>query len=330
MMEAMFGAIAGFVIGAFTQVAKIMLVFVGPLLGAKMIGIGPTLALLIPFAFFAAYSAFSIVPSRELVQGWLGMVAGRQPASYDGRAKCLGRGLACLSTLLSFLVPLADNRQTPEQQAMVSGFLVLTIAVYGVLGAVPWLWFGVLGKPRDELPPDDLPDLLREAGKRGSRFCYCAFLAIGLGIIVAEGDLDGRTGTWDERAGLVVPSGPYPLTDPVLHRDEIGKLCATPTPDCPREHRSELTFAEVGKLKVNVGTWSRDDRCSFRFDPGFPMTPGAWPTIHAFLVDPQPFRWRAPKVTVLAGDRVGVTATVPSGATSCEYKIYINELQVAP
>lgn len=329
-----FGALAGFVTGAVTQVLTLLLVFAGAALGARMIGLAPAVELVAPFAFFALYAAFAIVPSRDLVQGWLGIVAGRQPERYDGRAQCLGRGVACLASLLFFLVPLADKYEPPERRAIEAAFFLLAILVYGVVAAVPWLWFGVLGAPRSKAGAGELPELLREAGKRGSRFCYCAFLGIGLGIVAGEAAVTRRAGTWEHRPEpeiVVPPRAPDELVDNPEHRDdEIGDLCRTPTPDCPSEHRSVVTFTKIGKIEVDVGTWNKHAPCVVALDPWFPMTPGARPTIDAFFADRQSFHWEPPWETVIAGDRVGVTATLPLGAMSCQYLIHIDEPLVAP
>jgi len=326
----MMPAVLDFVTGAIAQVMTLLLVFAGALLGAGMIGPASGIELVAPFGFFALYAAFAIVPSRDLVQGWLGMIAGRQPERYDGRAKCLGRGVACLATLLFFLLPLADRHEPPERRAMEAGFVLLAILVFGLAGAVPWLWFGAVGTPRSKT--SDLPELLREAGTRGSRLCYCAFLGIGLGIVAGEAALSRRAGTWErapEPAVVLPPRAPDELVSNPDHRsDEIGTLCTTP--DCPREHRTEVVFTSVGKIEVNVGGWNGHPPCVFAFDPGFPMTPGARPTIDAFLADPQRFGWSPPYAPVIAGDRIGVTATLPPGATTCQYDIHIDQPLVAP
>jgi hypothetical protein len=328
----MMAAVFGFIAGAFVQLMTLLLVYAGAALGARMIGPASALELVGPFAFVALYAAFAIVPSRDLVQGWLGMIAGRQPERYDDRAQCLGRGVACLCTLLLLLLPLADKREPPDRRAMEAAFLLLATLGFGLGGAVPWLWFGLLGKGRGAA--DELPALLREAGTRGSRFCYCAFLGLGLGIVAGEAAISRRAGTWErypQPEVVLPPRSPDELVTNLEPRDdEIGDLCATPTPDCPREHRSEVTFTKVGKVEVNVGTWGKNKPCSFAFDPGFPFTPGAQPAIHAFLIDPQPFGWSPPWVPVIAGDHVGVTATVPSGKTSCQYYIHIVQPLVAP
>ena len=330
----MFGVLAGFVTGAVTQVLTLLLVFAGAALGARMIGLAPAVELVAPFAFFALYAAFAIVPSRDLVQGWLGIVAGRQPERYDGRAQCLGRGLACLASLLFLLVPLADKHEAPERRAIEAALFLLAILVFGLVAAVPWLWFGVLGAPRSKTGAGELPELLREAGKRGSRFCYCAFLGIGLGIVAGEAAMARRAGTWERRPEPEIVLPPRARTSSSTTRiavtTRIGDLCRTPTPDCPSEHRTVVAFTKIGKIEVDVGTWNKHAPCVVALDPWFPMTPGARPTIDAFFADRQSFRWDPPWETVIVGDRIGVTATLPPGAMSCQYLIHIDEPLVAP
>jgi hypothetical protein len=179
-------ALGRFVAGAFVEVCQLMLVAAGALFGVPLArdrGV-PVSDSLVFLGFFAFYSLFVLLPARDLIEGWLGMIAGRQPARFGNRAENLGRATLMIAAAVGFcLVPTTNETDSPETRAFTFAFLVLALVVFVIGGAVPRLWFAV--KHVDSDVPDVVPDMLRETGRRGSLLVYCAFMGMGLAIAVA-------------------------------------------------------------------------------------------------------------------------------------------------
>ena len=311
----------GFARGAGTEFLQLLLVLVAAMLGPDLAGGSESRTphdLAIAFLFFAAYSAIALWPARDLIEGWLGMFAGRQPARYADRGENVGRALIALVPLVLLGAPAARPDQPAEVRAFAEAFTTLAIVVFGPGTAVPRLWFAILG--RAPSGPDEVPELLRESGRRGAHLCYAAFLGLGLGLVAARLALQPP------------PPGAHPSLLEQLHEsfDVKGDLCRPATASCP-EHRDfglevlsdgDLTLGLVNRIDLPAA----DDRprCELSF-------PGRWPRPARW---PRPGADRAALVAELSaeygntamvpswiGEDATVRLTVPDGVDSCQFDI---------
>ena len=318
------GAVFGFVRGAFVELCQLVLVYAAALLGVELlVRQDMTLAAAaIPLGFFALYSAFVILPARDLVQGWLGMIAGRQPARYDDRGENLGRALVMLGSLALLVLPAVDRHEPREVRAFATAFLLLAMLVFGLGGAVPRLWFTIRSAP--EGAADQVPELLREAGKRAARLFYCTFLGIGLGLVAALAA--------DTHVAASQPPPPAASADVVAsERVQVkGELCRAPAAGCP-DHRDLAMAAFVaGRLPI-----------AFYPDPGVDLpvclavVAGDWPAAAAdrdALVDHLNASAGGGEASAQAkaGDRVQLRVVVPDGDDRCGYFVDIQQPEPAP
>lgn len=204
-----------FLLGAFIELMQLTLLFAASFMGVN-VALGnirlpdsvppPSLA---AFAFLAVYSLMVWWPARDLVEGWLGLLARRLPDRYTNRAENLGRALLALA-YAALILALPAGGRTFEGHAFANAYIVIAVVVFAIGGAIPRLWFGFRADAWDK--PEAIPQLLQEAGHRGALFVIAIFLGIGLGFT----------------AGYTVAS--RRVAQPVeLH----GKLCRRDTKQCP-------------------------------------------------------------------------------------------------
>ena len=188
------GAAVWFVLGFLSEfvwlvivatVAGLASIFFGGRMGPASLGRISAMVVL-----YGLFNLLVLVPARHVAEGWLGMMAGRRPASYREPAQNLGGGMCDLAMFAGFLVlmltasgPLSEG-EDPSSIAFGFSFTLFSLLVFGVGSAVPRLWFAA--RRRDLYGADSAPELLVQASKRASRFCYLVFLSVGLALAGAR------------------------------------------------------------------------------------------------------------------------------------------------
>jgi len=172
-----------FLFGAFVELCQLLLVLVAALF-AVQIAVGNPGA----FVLLVVYGLLVWWPARDLVEGWLGMVSRRLPDRYEDRGENLGRGVmgvafAIFWTVLWFVAD--PDQHTKRAEAFDRAYVLLALAIFGLGGAVPRLWFGF--KPAAWTRQSALPELLHQAGRRGAIFIVAIFVGIGLGFVAGYG-----------------------------------------------------------------------------------------------------------------------------------------------
>ena len=221
-----------FLFGAFVEFCQLLLVLVAALFAVE-IAVGNPGA----FALLVVYGLLVWWPARDLVEGWLGMVSRRLPDRYDDRAENLGRGVMGVAFALGWTVVwfVADpDQHTKHGEAFDRTYALRALAIFGIGGAVPRLWFGF--KREAWAPQSALPELLQQAGKRGAIFIVAIFVGIALGFMAGYG-MQVR------RADYVAPVNPTRVPPRDLR---WGALCRVATKECPSSRRT--TADRVGRV----------------------------------------------------------------------------------
>ena len=156
----------------------------------KRMGPGSLGTMAAQLVLYGLFSLLMFWPARKVVQGWLGMVSGVRPESYRDTAMNLGAAVCDLVVFAGFLVlmvvasgPLSEG-EDPSSLAFGFSFTLFVLLVFGVGSAVPRFWFATRRTGRASAGP--APELLVQAGKRASRFCYAVFLTMGLAMTGAR------------------------------------------------------------------------------------------------------------------------------------------------
>lgn len=182
----MIAAAFRFLLGAFTELCQLLLVLVSAIFGTKVaMGRG-----LLPVMI--VYSLLAWLPARDLVEGWLGMIARRLPDRYDERAENLGRGAMAIVFSVAFivlLVVLPSDYRDRQGAAFEMTYGLFALSIFGLGSAIPRLWFGL--RASAWTTEAAIPELLRETGKRGALFITAAFVGIGIAFTTAY-TLGGR------------------------------------------------------------------------------------------------------------------------------------------
>ena len=200
----MIGEVGQFLYGVLAELVRVTLVVATGALsaqffGGRMVGGGGDggwLAVVVQLAIVSGYALLVIVPARDIVHGWLGMIAGYQPPAYDEPAQNVGRAVADVALAAGGVVMLAvtmgqtsESGDSASSEALVFAYTVVAILVFCIAGAVPRLWFG-LGKRR--VVSGAMPELLRQAGRRAAIFCYATFVSVGLALGAARAEVGAR------------------------------------------------------------------------------------------------------------------------------------------
>ena len=311
----------GFARGAGVELLQLLLVLVASLLAPNLAGGGESRTphdLAIAFFFFAAYSAIALWPARDLVEGWLGMFAGRQPARYADRGENVGRALIAFAPLALLGMPAVGTDQPPEVRALAEAFCTLAIVVFGPGSAIPRIWFAIRG--RSPSGPDEVPELLRESGRRGAHLFYAAFLGLGLGLVAARLALQPP------------PRGHHPSLLEQYNEivDVQGNLCRPATASCPDHRDLGLKLRSDGDLqlglvdRIDLPADDTPPRCELSFPGSWPL-PGSWPGPRADRVALAARLNRGAGATTNVPSRIGDDATVrlavPDGADACQFHV---------
>lgn len=298
--------------GAFIELCQLLLVFAGATLGAGFFA-GPSrfaarvdvASLLQLLGFFAVFSLFVLYPARDLVQGWLGMIAGRRPERYAERGENVGRAVVALASMALLMLPSAHAEDSHEVKAFSFAFLGLALFVFGLGSAVPRLWFAIRtgGGGR----PAEVPALLGVAGTRAAVFVYCAFMGIGIGLATAS---IARA----QRPELAAAVSTWP------REQLVGKLCRVPTAACPTVAHGEVTAPVAARIAISAIFYRDPPLCEIT-PIGWPATTAERAALAARLVDSDPPQ--QPYVASVAeGDRISLTIAVPvTGPDTCTYFI---------
>lgn len=182
----MIAAAFRFLLGAFTELCQLLVVLASALFGTK-VATGQGL-----FPIMIVYSLLAWLPARDLVEGWLGMIARRLPDRYEERAENIGRGVmavvfSVLFIALLFVLP-SDYRDR-HGAAFETTYALFALSIFGLGAAIPRLWFGL--RASAWTTETAVPQLLRETGKRGAIFITAVFVGIGLAFTTAY-TLGGR------------------------------------------------------------------------------------------------------------------------------------------
>ena len=251
-------AVGYFLWGLGAEIVRLMLVLATAGLASSFFGgrMGPASpgAMAAMLVVFGLYSLLVLVPARDIVQGWLGMVAGRRPPSYGERGENLGRFLGDLLLVGGFLWVMVvtfgviSEREDASSNAFGFAYMMFALLVFGLGSAVPRLWFATRQQELDRSDPT--PELLAQAGKRASIFCYAAFMSAGLALTAARVTALARGMAPAARhRGMAVAPPPAPP----VHREYSGTLCITPAKDCPGQHYLEVFAPRTGPLEVRYG-----------------------------------------------------------------------------
>jgi hypothetical protein len=173
-------------LGAFTELCQLLLVLVSAVFGTKVATGRGLLPVMI------VYSLLAWLPARDLVEGWLGMVARRLPDRYEDRAENVGRGVMAIAFSIAFIVlllVLPSDYRDRRGAAFETTYGLFALSIFGLGGAIPRLWFGL--RASAWTTESAVPQLLREAGKRGALFITAAFVSIGIAFTTAYA-LGGR------------------------------------------------------------------------------------------------------------------------------------------
>lgn len=303
-------AAVGFARGAFVELCQLVLVFVAALLGVSLLARPQAtswIALVPGLAVFAGYSAFALLPARDLVQGWLGMIAGRQPGRYADRAENLGRALIQLASVALLVLPALDRHEPYETRGFASAFLLLAILVFGVGAAVPRLWFAFRTAPDDA--PDHVPDLLREAGRRAAWLFYCSFMGIGLGLAAAR--------------AAVFEHAPPPVEAPAIAQ-AAGRLCRPASDGCPDHRELGMVAIRTGRMAASLVSDDALDSpvCHVAVSGAWPADPAARAALEAALDADDGGKTTIP---VHAGEYVALAVSVPDGADTCTFFLDLDQ-----
>ena len=279
--------------GAFVELLQLTLVLVAALFAIEIAighGLRDAIASDVPeppnqasLVLLVLYALLVWWPARDLVEGWLGMVSRRLPDRYDDRAENLGRGVlavvfAVFWTILWFV---ADaDASTAQGEAFDRSYALFALAIFGIGGAIPRLWFGRRHAAWGRR--SDIPELLAQAGKRGAIFIILLFVGIALGFVAAYAVEARRP---DYRRPTLSTSTPLPVED-----QRWGTLCRQPTNDCPssrhitapRMQRAKPDAVHVEVIENGeppvcdvVPVWTVDDRYRRGHDRTVPVSAGA-------------------------------------------------------
>ena len=279
---------------------------------------------------FGLYSLLVLVPARDIVQGWLGMVAGRRPTSYSERGENLGRVLGDLVLVVAFLwimvatFGVLSEREDASSNAFGFAYMMFALLAFGLGSAVPRLWFAL--SSRDLYSSDAMPELLVQAGKRASIFCYAAFMSAGLALTGARVTALARGMAPAARhRGMAVPPPPAPP----LVKAFSGALCLD-GPGCYANQTISVTATRTGLLSIQVLGEKDLLLC--------PIGPvGRWTSDGALAQMDQQFNtaWREGEVAVAgrppvvvevqAGVRVSLAMYLQEGMERCGYHLIIRQ-----
>ena len=232
---------ARFLYGAFVELCQLTLV-----LAAALFAIDTAVGNAGAFVLLVVYGLLVWWPARDLVEGWLGMVSRRLPDRYRDRGENLGRGVmgvvfAIFWAVLWFIA--APDVSTAQGEAFDRTYALLALAIFGIGGAVPRLWFGL--KAAAWTPQSALPELLRQAGRRGAIFIVAMFVGIALGFVAGY---SAQVPRMDDVA---------PAPEPVVPVEDLrwGALCRAATKDCPSSRHviaDRVARAKPASLHVEV------------------------------------------------------------------------------
>ncbi len=316
-------AIGAALLGAFIELCQLLLVVVGAVFGARIsMSHGAALSGYVQqLGFFVAYSAFVLPAARDVIQGWLGMVAARQPERFGDRYENGGRAFVAVafSVLVLALFAVVPGSGTRTQRAFELAFVLFALFVFGLGSAVPRAWFAVHATAARSADP--MPQLLRQAGKRGALLCYCTILGIGIALAAAQCTVVQR-----HASASSVAAEPSALVETDT-REAIasGELCRTPTVACPAELRITRTFLAATHVEVWVTSIAAElPSCTATLGPGVEVT-AQRDAIERALDDSAAI---APPIAVSAGARIALRIAVPDGVERCSYTAAVHEVYV--
>jgi hypothetical protein len=266
--------------------------------------------------FLAAYSLLVWWPARDLVEGWLGLISRRLPDRYEDRAENLGRGVlsvvfAIFWTVLWFVADADAN--TRQGEAFDRSYALLALFIFGFGGAVPRLWFGAKKTAWERHP--ELPQLLREAGRRGAIFILALFLGIGLGFTAAYA-------VQVKRADYVPPT--YTPDSLLAVEDQgTGELCRMSAKECPTTRHfvaERVSQAKPSAVLVEILPFDGPPVCL--------VTP-------SWTVDDDARQWFADRsdgdrkrsVATAAHSNIAFEVELPEGRDHCTYFIDVTPVK---
>lgn len=286
-------------------------IFVGQTFGGPL-GAAPLQQSFPMILVIAVYALFVAAPVRDVVQGWLGMIAGRVPAAYDDRAVNVARGGMALAMTIAAIVLLVVTfgvrgaGETASQYAFTFVFALTSVIVFGAGRAIPRLWFAVRNPivTRDD---HELPQLLAETGRRARTYFYGAFLSVPLAMGLAS-------------SAVILRDGPLPPPPEVRETHAAfehaqlmfwGRLCRTASKDCPATRRIAAHAPDSRVLHVRVRIDGDGPLCAISAD-------GNWL--------PRQAGSAAKPVTVEHHPAaLGLDVTLPDGADTCTYFVDLDD-----